>query len=405
MARAYTSASASYDDERYDLRLQKRNRKRLSFVAGSCAFVSLVFISWIFHNSWNIAFSDDGPSNAEEAALAKASVIAMAKEHSLMAGRTVNDPAPKLETHSEIQAVLGGGDGDGIGKTTSDEAVNKYVDAKNGNYLSSSDSFGLKREVHVRVHVVVESSEFKTTELLLVRDFETKQWGPVLSSAKVSLPRDAGYKQVTSDTGVVDAAAAVLFNRLGLGQPPDIEFMQGIPASGDDGDGDGDDGDAGNDASFVVVVRDENVIDDEHGVLTIHGKTGMSEMKDKKSKSKAKMADQQRTETSDEFAVRTADERDFSLRETRRVPLRAALSGSANVDNKHALQYDVHSLRVFLEPWVLTDGKDPKAACRDPKVLAARAAGDEEEANMLYDQLPKHSRDRPLTMLEQIHGR
>ena len=62
------------------------------------------------------------------------------------------------------------------------------------------------------------------------------------------------------------------------------------------------------------------------------------------------------------------------MRETRRVPLRAALSGSAAVDNAHALKYDVKSLRVFLEPWVLTDGKDPKSACRDPRVAAARAA-------------------------------
>ena len=53
---------------------------------------------------------------------------------------------------------------------------------------------------------------------------------------------------------MVDAAAAALFQRLGLGQPPSIEFMQGIPASGNDGDGDGTD-DEENDASFVVVVR------------------------------------------------------------------------------------------------------------------------------------------------------
>ena len=69
MARAYTTATAFGEEERYDLRLQRRNRKRLSVAAGSCALVSLFFIAWVFHHSWNIAFRDDAPSNAEEAVL------------------------------------------------------------------------------------------------------------------------------------------------------------------------------------------------------------------------------------------------------------------------------------------------------------------------------------------------
>ena len=43
-------------------------------------------------------------------------------------------------------------------------------------------------------------------------------------------------------------------------------------------------------------------------------------------------------------------------------------------------------LRTFLEPWTSTVGKDPKAACKDPRVAAARAAGDEKEAARLYKE-------------------
>jgi hypothetical protein len=89
---------------------------------------------------------------------------------------------------------------------------------------------------------------------------------------------------------------------------------------------------------------------------------------------------------------------------TRRVPLRSALSGGASVGKRHALRYDVKSLRVFLEPWVLTDGKDPKAACRDPRVAAARAAGDEAEAEAIFATLPRDERTRPMTLEEKIHG-
>ena len=46
--------------------------------------------------------------------------------------------------------------------------------------------------------------------------------------------------------------------------------MQGIPATGHDDDGDADDGD---DAAFVVLVRDENVRDDDDGYM-LHAKDG-----------------------------------------------------------------------------------------------------------------------------------
>ena len=39
--------------------------------------------------------------------------------------------------------------------------------------------------------------------------------------------------------------------------------------------------------------------------------------------------------------------------------------------------------------WLITKGADPKAACKDPRVAAARAAGDEAEAEAIYRTVPK----------------
>ena len=369
MVRAYTSATAFGEEERYDLRLQHRNRKRLSVAAGSCALVSLFFIAWVFHLSWNIAFKDDAPSNAEEAALKRATMQVLVRQHQVDDGTGIN-PMPRPETREDARIALERG-----GRNAEDE--------KRETVAARASSFGV-RDVHVRVHVVVESAEFHTTELLLVKDPETNTWGPLLSSAKTSAARRADYKTLTSDRPVTDAAAAVLFQRLGLGQPPDIEFMQGIPATGHDDDGDADDGD---DAAFVVVVRDENVLDDDDGYM-LHAGAGGGFGGFGSGGDSAREADGARDE----------------MLATRRVPLRSALSGGASVDKRHALRYDVKSLRVFLEPWVLTDGKDPKAACRDPRVAAARAAGNEAEAETIYATIPRDERTRPLTLEEKILG-
>ena len=372
MARAYTSATAFGEEERYDLRLQRRNRKRLSVAAGSCALVSLFFIAWVFHHSWNIAFRDDAPSNAEEAVLKRATMLALARQHQEDDGAG-GDPAPRLRLESREDAP------------SALERGGRSADEKRETVATTNvaSSFGV-RDVHVRVHVVVESAVFHTTELLLVKDPDTKTWGPLLSSAKTSAARRADYKTLTSDRPVTDAAAAVLFQRLGLGQPPDIEFMQGIPATGHDDDGDADDGD---DAAFVVVVRDENVLDDDDGYM-LHAGAGGGFGGFGSGGDSAREADGARDE----------------MLATRRVPLRSALSGGASVDKRHALRYDVKSLRVFLEPWVLTDGKDPKAACRDPRGAAARAAGGEAEAEAIYAAIPRDERTRPLTLEEKIHG-
>ena len=210
----------------------------------------------------------------------------------------------------------------------------------------------------MRVHVVVESAEFHTTELLLVKDSETNTWGPLLSSAKTSAARHADYKTLTSDRPVADAAAAVLFQRLGLGQPPDIEFMQGIPATGHDDDGDADDGD---DAAFVVLVRDENVRDDDDGYM-LRAKDGRAGGFSPGSvfSSGGDFADEGRSAD-----VETRDE----TLATRRVPLRSALRGGASVGKRHALRYDVKSLACSCSRGCSQTGRTrkPPAATRAPR--------------------------------------
>ena len=96
---------------------------------------------------------------------------------------------------------------------------------------------------------------------------------------------------------------------------------------------------------------------------------------------------------------------DGSRSARKRVPLDAALKGQTgdakiDADKKKAVARsqdtmgstsrtvtrDAAALRTFLEPWTSTVGKDPKAACKDPRVAAARAAGDEKEAARLYKE-------------------
>ena len=56
----------------------------------------------------------------------------------------------------------------------------------------------------------------------------------------------------------------------------------------------------------------------------------------------------------------------------RRVPLEAALRGGVSVESLPALRHDLKSLRTFLEPWLITKGADPKAACKDLKAAAKK---------------------------------
>ena len=47
---------SGFDDaERYDLRLQMRNRSRLRLFAGSCAIVSLVLVTYVTTEAWFVA--------------------------------------------------------------------------------------------------------------------------------------------------------------------------------------------------------------------------------------------------------------------------------------------------------------------------------------------------------------
>ena len=61
----------------------------------------------------------------------------------------------------------------------------------------------------------------------------------------------------------------------------------------------------------------------------------------------------------------------------------AALAASLPGNLARDLRSDVAVLQRFLEPWIITTGKDPKAACKDPRVAAARAAGNDAEDGQL----------------------
>ena len=150
------------------------------------------------------------------------------------------------------------------------------------------------------------------------------------------------------------AAADALLAQAGLDQPPEIEFMQLLPPRvGSSSDGR---------ASYVALAREAQV--------STGGLRG-----------------------------------DGSRSARKRVPLDAALKGQTgdakiDADKKKAVARsqdtmgstsrtvtrDAAALRTFLEPWTSTVGKDPKAACKDPRVAAARAAGDEKEAARLYKE-------------------
>ena len=53
---------------------------------------------------------------------------------------------------------------------------------------------------------------------------------------------------------------------------------------------------------------------------------------------------------------------------------RVAATGGNMIQFAPEVGSDASALLRFLEPWTATVGKDPKEACKDPKLLAARAA-------------------------------
>ena len=210
----------------------------------------------------------------------------------------------------------------------------------------------------VRVHVVVEHAA--RIEMLLFRDPSGDVWGPCVGTATTNArpTNDASSRwDLAADVTVRRAAAAALLDQAGLGQPPDIEFMQAL----DRGGGGGGEGPAGEAAVvYVALVRAERLRAGAGG-LRGHSRTGGSGSGGSRESRAAAL--------------------DVALRGTGEG--RAGVGGGEGEAAEHdeaslvtfapGLREDVDVLRRFLDPWVITVGKDPGTVCKDPKELAARA--------------------------------
>lgn len=342
MSRAYTTSSAVHEAEKWDLRLQRSNRRRTSLIAGAASVCLLFVISYVFTSSARVLYGkeyvDDGESPADEAALTGARLSRLSRG-SMMAGRVIRHPAPDVR---RVDNILELARRDSNHDHDLDDPSSAATDAdatspRDGDLTAPSGP-----EVRVRVHVIVERPD--RVELMLVHDPDSKEWGPCVALARLSSPdvRVEDYKALTDDASVRAAAADALLRQAGLGQPPEIEFMQGIPATAEKDDG-------VPRAAYVALVRSARL---EHGAGGLRGGDAAGKP------------------------------------ETRTVPLGSALRGGASVNARPALRHDIAPLRTFTEPWIVTEGKDPKAACKDPRVAAARAAGNEKEAEELYERVP-----------------
>ena len=111
MSRAYTTSSAVHEAEKWDLRLQRSNRRRTSLIAGAASLCLLFVISYVFTTNarvlWGKEYVDDGESPADEAALTGARLSRLSRG-SMMAGRVIRHPAPdvrRVDDNTELARV------------------------------------------------------------------------------------------------------------------------------------------------------------------------------------------------------------------------------------------------------------------------------------------------------------
>ena len=332
MSRAYTTSSAVHEAEKWDLRLQRSNRRRTSLIAGAASLCLLFVISYVFTTNarvlWGKEYVDDGESPADEAALWRAPLPPVPRVHD---GRSRDSPprpgrAPRRRQHraraSRFEPRTR------PRRPSSAESLTPAATDADATSPGDRDTPALSGpEIRVRVHVIVERPD--RVELMLVRDPDSKEWGPCVALVRLSSPdvHVEDYKAITADASVRAAAADALLRQAGLGQPPEIEFMQGIPATSE--------------------------------------KATTASLERRLSRWSARRG-------SNTAPVDSRGGDAASKPETRKVPLGSALRGGASVDARPAW-HDIAPLRTFTEPWIVTEGKDPKAACKDPRVAAARA--------------------------------
>ena len=345
---------SGFDDaERYNLRLQMRNRSRLRLFAGSCALVSLVLVTYVTTEAWFVADwsgKGEGLTELDELShMAGSSLKGLNTARDLISLKKHGREREELLAQVDrIEAIAQDGTPRASGKRP--RKVGPKVETKS---------------VQFSVHIVVEHAA--GLDMLMVRGSDGGEWGPVLGTAVTTRvtnsdvagdgdgnPWNAKKAAAMDDPAVRKAAADALLAQAGLDQPPEIEFMQLLPPRvGSSSDGR---------ASYVALAREAQV--------STGGLRG-----------------------------------DGSRSARKRIPLDAALkgqTGNAKIDaekkkavarsqdtmgsTSRIVTRDAAALRTVLEPWTSTVGKDPKAACKDPRVAAARAAGDEKEAARLYKE-------------------
>ena len=256
----------------------------------------------------------------------------------MMAGRVIRHPAPDVR---RVDNILELARRDSNHDHDLDDPSSAATDADATSPRDRDLPAPSGPEVRVRVHVIVERPD--RVELMLVHDPDLKEWGPCVALARLSSPdvRVEDYKALTADASVRAAAADALLRQAGLGQPPEIEFMQGIPATAEKEDG-------VPRAAYVALVRSARL---EHGAGGLRGGDAASKP------------------------------------ETRTVPLGSALERGASeratgVEARHRASAYVHGAVDR------HGGEGSEGGGKDPRVAAARAAGNEKEAEELYERVP-----------------
>jgi hypothetical protein len=250
-----------------------------------------------------------------------------------------------------------------------------------------------------RYDVVVEHAS--RIEMLLLQDPGSGKWGPCTGQATThTAGGGAGMIHLAEDTAVRRAAAAALLGQAGLGQPPDIEFMQALLPTIEDGGiggvggggGGGGSGSGGGSGGAGGVVRDGV---GPGGVTPTLGAIAAGEV----AFVALVRAEHLRAGAG---GFRGSGGGGGGSCQSRGVALETALRGASSGERisgggggggggegdggdgaaaslpgalARGLRLDVAVLRKFLDPWVVTTGKDPKAVCKDPRVAAVRAAG------------------------------
>jgi len=344
---------SGFDDaERFNLRLQMRNRSKLRLFAGSCAIVSLVLVTYVTTEAW---FASGWTGKGE--GLGEMDELSHMAGSSLKGLHTARDMISANKYGREKEELLDMVDR--IGAIAQDGTPNDEPSLKRPRTTGPKVD---TKSVQFSVHVVVEHPT--GLDMLMVRGREGGEWGPVTGTAVTTrvtgadadgdrdgTPWNAKKAAAIDDPAVRKAAADALSAQTGLDQPPEIEFMQLLPPR-----------DQRVTMTYVALAREAQV-----SAVGLRGGGSKSAVR--------------RVPLDTSLAGLTGDNKVDAERKKTSVRPRDTMGSTSRI-----VARDAAALRTFLEPWTSTVGKDPKAACKDPRVAAARASGDENEAARLYKE-------------------